>query len=61
MVNGALSMARMMAGKDARLAGMLDSVQATGTGADMEISFTVPPEMLDMISSAVPPSVDGLR
>jgi hypothetical protein len=55
MVNGAISMARVMAGKDARLAGVLDSLQASGTGADIELSFTVSPEMLDAMSGAVPP------
>jgi hypothetical protein len=61
MVNGALSMARIMAGKDARLTGMLDSVQATGTGTEMEVSFTVPPEMLDMMSGPTPPSFEAPR
>jgi hypothetical protein len=52
MVNGALSMARMMAGKDARWSGLLDSVQATGTGSAMELSFTVPPEALTYMGDA---------
>ena len=52
MVNGALSMARIMAGKDARLTGLLDSVQATGTGTQMEVSFTVPPEVIDFMSES---------
>jgi len=52
IVNGALAMAKMMAGKDARFSGVLDSVQATGSGEQMEVSFTVPPEMLDAITSA---------
>jgi hypothetical protein len=51
VVNGAISMARMMAGKDAKLNGMLDSVQATGTGTRMEVSFTVPPDVLDLMAS----------
>jgi hypothetical protein len=51
VVNGAISMARMMAGKDAKLTGMLDSVQATGTGTQMQISFTVPPDVIDLMST----------
>lgn len=51
VVNGALSMARMMAGQDARFSGMLDSVQATGTGTQMEVSFTVPPDVVDLMAS----------
>jgi hypothetical protein len=51
VVNGAISMARMMAGKDAKLTGMLDSVQATGSGTQMQISFTVPPDVIDMMAT----------
>jgi hypothetical protein len=47
-------MARAMAGGDKRLTTLLDSVQSTGSGAGMEISFTVPPDMLDFIGSTVP-------
>jgi hypothetical protein len=54
MINGALAMARAMAGGDTRLTTLLDSVQSTGSGAGMEISFTVPPDMLDFIGSTVP-------
>jgi hypothetical protein len=50
VVNGAISMARMMAGKDARFSGMLDSVQATGSGTQMEVSVTVPPDVIDLIA-----------
>jgi hypothetical protein len=49
IVNGALALARTMAAQDTRLTGMLDSVQSTGTGAEMELSFTVSPEMIDMM------------
>ena len=56
VVNGAISMARMMAGKDAKWTGMLDSVQATGSGTEMQISFTVPPDVIDLMATqgAVP-------
>jgi hypothetical protein len=51
VVNGAISMARMMAGKDAKLSGMLDSIQATGTGTQMEVSLTVPPDVIDLMAA----------
>jgi hypothetical protein len=51
VVNGAISMARMMAGKDAKLTGMLDTVQATGSGTEMQISFTVPPDVIDLMAT----------
>jgi hypothetical protein len=50
VINGAISMARMMAGKDAKLSGLLDSIQATGTGTEMEVSFTVPPDVIDLMA-----------
>jgi hypothetical protein len=52
VLNGGLAMARMMAGKDARLTALLDSVKSTGTGTTMELSFTVPPEALDFMTTA---------
>ena len=51
VVNGAISMARMMAGKDAKLSGLLDSIQATGSGTSMEVSFTVPPDVIDLMAT----------
>jgi hypothetical protein len=51
VVNGAISMARMMAGKDAKFSGLLDSIQATGSGTAMEVSFTVPPDMIDLMAT----------
>ena len=51
VVNGAISMARMMAGKDAKLSGLLDSIQATGSGTAMEVSFTVPPDLIDLMAT----------
>jgi hypothetical protein len=51
VVNGAISMARMMAGKDAKLGGLLDSIQATGSGTELEVSFTVPPDVIDLMAT----------
>jgi hypothetical protein len=50
VVNGALALARLM-DKDKRL-DAFDAVQATGRGAQIDLSFTVPPEVLDAISPA---------
>jgi hypothetical protein len=47
VLTGAIAMARMMAGEQPALAGILDSVQATGTGDVLEVSFTVQPEFID--------------
>jgi hypothetical protein len=47
VVNGAIAVARLMSDRDKRLDGVLDSVQATGTGTQIDLSFTVPPDVLD--------------
>ena len=56
VVNGGLAMARMMAGKDAKMDAMINSLQMTGTGKTVAVAFNVPPEILDMINGAA-----GLR
>jgi len=50
VVGGAVAAARMFTQQDPRLAAALDSVQATGTGPNVELSFRISPELLDLIS-----------
>ena len=50
VVRGGLAAARLMAGKDARIDAVINSVQVTGTGKDVGITFVVPNEVLDMIN-----------
>jgi len=50
VVRGGLAAARLMAGKDARIDAVINSVQVTGTGKDVGVTFTVPTEVLDMIN-----------
>jgi hypothetical protein len=50
IVNGALAMARIMADKDTRLTGVLNTVQSKGTGSQVELSFTVSPDVLDLMT-----------
>jgi hypothetical protein len=50
VVRGGLAAARLMAGKDARLDAVINSVQVTGTGKDVGLTFIVPNEVLDMIN-----------
>ena len=38
-------------GKDAKLGGLLDSIQATGSGTELEVSFTVPPDGIDLMAT----------
>jgi hypothetical protein len=50
IANGALAAGQLMAGHDSKLDGMLKSLQVTGTGTTVAMSFSVPPEMLDMLN-----------
>lgn len=50
VVNGALAAGRLVSGQDKRIEAMLNAVQVTGTGKTAAVSFTVPPEVLDIIN-----------
>ena len=50
VVNGALAAGRMMGGQDPRATNILNSVQLTGTGKTVAVSFTLPPDMLDVLA-----------
>jgi hypothetical protein len=52
---GALAAAKMFGEQDARLATALNSVQTTGTGRNVELSFQVPSGLLDLIKPASAP------
>jgi hypothetical protein len=48
-VNGALAFGEMMGRNDARANLVLKSIQMSGTGKSVELSFTVPAELLEMV------------
>jgi hypothetical protein len=50
VVNGAIAAGRLVSGQDKRIEAMLNAVQVTGTGRTAAVSFTVPPEILDIIN-----------
>jgi len=50
VVRGGLAAGRMMAGQDPKLTAMLNALQLQGSGKTVAISFTIPPEMLDIIN-----------
>jgi len=50
IVRGGIAAARMMAGQDPKLTAMLNALQLQGAGKTVAISFTIPPEMLDIIN-----------
>jgi hypothetical protein len=52
VVNGGLAAARLMSGKDSKLDAIVNSLQMRGTGNDVELAFSVPPDVLDIINGA---------
>lgn len=55
VVRGFLALARMQSQADPRTAGLVESLQLTGTGKTVALSFTVPSEIIDMIPKSTPP------
>jgi hypothetical protein len=54
VLNGALSAARMMAGRDQRVDSFLSGVQTSGSGKTIEVSFAIGPEMLSALKARRP-------
>lgn len=50
VVRGGLAMGRLFSGDDQRMKLMLDSLQMTGTGKTVALSFSVTPEMVDALA-----------
>ncbi len=48
VINGGLAAVRLMGASDARLTSVLNSLSAVGTGKDVELSFALPPEIVDL-------------
>jgi hypothetical protein len=61
VVNGAIALGKVASAKDPRLATVLNTVQTSGTGPTVEVSFTVPPETIDLIHSPRMPSTPEAR
>ena len=51
MVRGFLALAKMQAGSRPEMKGMVDSLQLSGDGKNVAISFTVPSELFDMLEA----------
>jgi hypothetical protein len=50
VARGALALARLQMGRDTKLDAVLNSLQLTGTGKTVELSFVAPPEILDIVN-----------
>lgn len=59
VVRGFLALARMQAGSDPRVQGLVESLQLTGSGKTVALSFTVPSEVLQLIPKAHQPLASG--
>jgi hypothetical protein len=55
VVRGFLALARMQSQADPRTAALVESLQLTGTGKTVALSFTVPAEVIQMIPKAAAP------
>ena len=49
VVRGGLAMGRLFSGEDVRMKLLLDSLQMSGTGKTVALSFTVSPEMVEAL------------
>jgi hypothetical protein len=50
VVRGALAAGRLMSGQNPKMDAMLNSLQITGTGTTVGLSFTVPAEFLELLN-----------
>jgi hypothetical protein len=50
VVRGFLGLARLQAGSDPKYTGLIDSLQLSGSGTTVAVSFAIPAEILDLIA-----------
>ena len=50
MINGGLALARLQMGHDAKLDAVINSLQMSGTGKSVGLSFSLSSDVLDLIS-----------
>ena len=61
VINGGLALARMQTGKDAKLDAVINSLQMTGTGKTVGLSFSLPSDVIDMLSGAAGAGITNLH
>jgi hypothetical protein len=59
VISGAIAAGRLMGGQDQRALTVLNSLQLTGTGTTVALSFTLPPDVLDVLSGVA--AAKGLK
>jgi hypothetical protein len=50
VVRGGLAAGRLLGGKDVKVDALLNSIQMTGTGKTVALTFNVPPDVLDIVN-----------
>lgn len=61
VINGGLALARMQMGKDNKLDAIINSLQMTGTGKTVGLSFNLPSDVIDMLSGAAGTGIANLH
>lgn len=61
VINGGLALARMQMGKDNKLDAIINSLQMTGTGKTVGLSFNLPSDVIDMLSGAAGSGIANLH
>ncbi len=52
VVNGAIAAGHLMAGRDQRVDAFLNTLQVSGAGRELDLSFSLPPQILEMMHGA---------
>lgn len=61
VINGGLALARMQMGKDKKLDAIINSLQMTGTRKTVGLSFSLPSDVIDMLSGAAGAGITNLH
>jgi hypothetical protein len=53
VLNGVISLARLQGKNDPKLTSLIDSLQLSGSGKTVQLSFTIPAEIFELMAPAV--------
>lgn len=55
-IDGIMALGRLAAGQDPKASALFNSLQLSGSGKSIQLSFTVPAELIDMALPPIPPA-----
>jgi hypothetical protein len=61
VIRGGLAMGRLFSGEDVRMKMLLDSLQMSGTGKTVVLTFSVSPEMIDVVAGLAAAADTAIR